>query len=350
MKIPIKFSNKYEYLKLDESVDYLDAKFATLGLIDVHTNGGFGVNITGASLEELETLKLLLAKNGITGFLPTIITDDLNIMKESLKRVANVSKVKNGSKIFGVFLEGPFISKEKKGAHPKEYILLPDEEIIKGFINLAENLKIFIGLAPELSNAINLIEKYKDKVTFGLGHSTADFTETDYALKKGAQFFIHLMNAMKSFHHRDPGILGRAFLEEQAFIEFIGDGFHLKPVVINFIKKNFKIEQLLLVSDSSPLGGLEEGEAFFGDEKIFLKDGSVFNKDGVIAGSAFLLSDIVEYLIKNNIFNLEEIIQMTHKNSLKHLGFLEETNLFTLWNSKGEIIGSKIDGRFYFKE
>lgn len=324
--------------------------FSTPGIVDFHMNGGFLVNITGASLEELEFLRLELAKSGITAFLPTIITDDEETMKQSIKNILRSFKEsKKGCEILGIYLEGPFISVEKRGCHPEAEIQEVSEDLLEDFLFLAEDLPVILAIAPELEGALELIKKYEDQVLFGLGHSMAGFEETEEALKSGGKFFVHLMNAMRSFHHREPGILGRALLEKEAKVEFIGDGFHILKDFLPFLKKNYKKEQLILISDASPLAGLERGKGCFGDQKIFLKDGKVLNDEGIISGSSRLLSQMVEDLLKEEIFNLEEIIQMTHDNPLELLN-LDSLDHLTLWNEENKIIGSKINGKYYFKE
>ncbi len=155
------------------------------------------------------------------------------------------------AKIIGVHLEGPFLNPAKCGAlnamafiEPAEYAF---DELIEGF----ESFVRIISVAPEMSGAVGLIKKMSDKgIIVSMGHSDATYAEADAGFHAGAKGITHIFNAMRGFHHREPGIAGFALLNGDIYIEVIADPFHLHPKTLDLIFRTKNPDKIIIISDT----------------------------------------------------------------------------------------------------
>ncbi|KAJ8297912.1 hypothetical protein KUTeg_024443 [Tegillarca granosa] len=212
------------------------------GFIDVQINGAFGIDFS-SNVEDIEgginkVAKGLLA-HGVTSFCPTIITSPDDIYKQVVPKVKRRNGSKDGAGILGMHLEGPFISKEKKGAHNDKHI----KNFGNGFPDVLDTYGVLddvsiVTLAPEYPRSDEVIsELVKRGIVVSMGHSTANLTQGEEAANNGASFITHLFNAMLPFHHRDPHLLGlltSKMLPKNRYIYYglIADGIHTHPAAI----------------------------------------------------------------------------------------------------------------------
>jgi N-acetylglucosamine-6-phosphate deacetylase len=155
------------------------------------------------------------------------------------------------AKIIGVHLEGPFLNPAKCGAlnamafiEPAEYAF---DKLIEGF----ESIVRIISVAPEMSGAVGLIKKMSDKgIIVSMGHSDATYAEADAGFHAGAKGITHIFNAMRSLHHREPGIAGFALLNGDIYIEVIADPFHLHPKTLDLIFRTKDPDKIIIISDA----------------------------------------------------------------------------------------------------
>lgn len=189
-----------ERVKSDIRIDCKQAIIAP-GLIDLQINGGFGYDFS-CNLDQLELGVMSVAKgilpHGVTAFCPTIVTSPKEYYSTILNKVNKRKGDKNGATILGLHLEGPFISRGKKGAHPEKYIKNFDEGFftVEQFYPKMKNISI-VTLAPELESAHDVIyELYSKGIVVSLGHSMADLNCGEKAVRNGASFITHLFNAM----------------------------------------------------------------------------------------------------------------------------------------------------------
>lgn len=139
-----------------------------------------------------------LLAHGVTSFCPTLVTSPVDTYHQVLPKIKRRAGGEHGATILGVHVEGPFISVEKKGAHPENCIRNFDEgfatlEQVYGDIN---NISI-ITLAPEKPRMPEVItELVRRGVTVSVGHSMADLSHGENAVKHGATLITHLFNAM----------------------------------------------------------------------------------------------------------------------------------------------------------
>src|SRR5699024_10655795 len=135
--------------------------------------------------------------------------------------------------LVGVNMEGPFISKMKKGAQDERNILPCDASIARRFLEASEGLVKFIGIAPEESeHSDSFVKEMKDDVHISLAHTNADYDSAKAAFDAGASHAVHLYNAMPPFTHRAPGVVGAVADSPQVMAELICDGVHIHPAVV----------------------------------------------------------------------------------------------------------------------
>ncbi len=268
-----KFSKIESNIPLNQSEKVIDLKGKTVipGLFDIHTHGALGYDFNMATFEEMKIIMEYYLKNGVTSVLPTVMTDDIDVIKKQLKLMAQLKPLYPIMK--GIHLEGPFLSLKYKGAQPESAILKPSVNLFKELMEDSNYLIKYTTLAPEIEQAIELIDYCKQiGVRVTLGHSDASFEQTNQALKHGASSFTHMFNAMRPFDHHSPGIVGAALMSN-AYTEMIMDGKHLDKDTVLFLKKIRGLDKLIIITDSIMAAGLKDGEYKLGQTPMIVKEG-----------------------------------------------------------------------------
>ena len=290
------------------------------GLVDIHTHGCMGHDTCDASLEgELEIAKYQ-REHGITSFCPTTMTLSTDRLSEIVSIVAKAARLDNTIK--GIYLEGPFISKDKKGAQNEKYICPPDIELLDTLNMLSDGLIKIVAIAPEIKGAIDMIRDYGDKYTFSLAHTNADTKTAKAAILAGAKQVTHLYNAMR-YSHREPGVVGAVFEDNETSAELICDGIHVHPLVIKQTFKQIGDDRIILISDSMEATGMPEGKYELGGQEVFLKGKQATLLDGTIAGSASNLFDCLKYVLDNGV-DIKSAIFSATRNPAKRIGIYDE--------------------------
>uniref|UniRef100_A0A7N4NZK7 N-acetylglucosamine-6-phosphate deacetylase n=1 Tax=Sarcophilus harrisii TaxID=9305 RepID=A0A7N4NZK7_SARHA len=248
------------------------------GFIDVQINGGFGVDFSLPS-EDVGSGIALVAKNllayGVTSFCPTLVTSPPDIYHKVLPQIIVRNGSSQGAGVLGVHLEGPFISHEKRGAHPESHLRTFEtdafQELLKTYGSL-DNVAI-ITLAPELRRSYEVIREITSRgICVSVGHSVSHLREAEEAVQNGATFITHLFNAMLPFHHRDPGIVGLLTSDQippgrQVFFGMIADGIHTNPAALRIAHRAHP-KGLVLVTDAIPALGLGNGRHTLGQQDV----------------------------------------------------------------------------------
>ena len=223
-----------------------------MSLIDIHFHGTKRIDIREA--KEPEHI-LLIAQEyglmGVEGFLLTLYPSDINSMRKTLLNIKKAMRFQNeGAKILGAYLEGPFLNPEKTGALDSHYFLKPDFDILCQLIEGFEDIVKVITIAPELPGAIKIIEKCCELgIVVSMGHSLATYKQAQEGFVAGARLITHLFNAMRGIHHREPGIAGFGLINQEIYIELIGDGKHLNDELLKWIFQIKNPERIILISD-----------------------------------------------------------------------------------------------------
>lgn len=333
-----------EKKQADVQID-LNGLLISPGFIDVQINGGFGRDFTiDANIEEcLNEVSKRVLKYGVTAFCPTIISSDTSNYKRLFPKIRDyiaqlkLSSKKQHSKILGLHLEGPFINKEKLGAHDINVLRALDD----GVKNLEEvygmgvdDLKKFVSiltLAPELDPTNEVIKKLTDNgIVVSLGHSKANLKQGENAVLNGATFITHLFNAMLPFHHRDPhliGLLSNFKLESHIYYGVISDGIHTHPSAINIAYKSHP-NGLILVTDAMSAMGLEDGRVHhIGNQSVQIfndpetrKRSAYLQGTNILCGSVATMDECVRNLMVSTECGLVEALKCATEHPAKLLG------------------------------
>lgn len=320
------FTDKIEGIVFGDFVpadaEIIDAKggYVAPGLIDMHIHGYLGKDVCDGEEESIRTISKGLLANGVTGYLPTTMTEDMSVIRKALEVCRNLkeeSKTWEGSEILGCHAEGPFISESKKGAQAAEYILKPDAGFVKEFSDIIKT----ITLAPEEDtadfSAIREIVRDTD-VVISMGHTSADYKTAMDSVNAGVKHATHLFNAMTPLAHRAPGVVGAA-LNSDISCEVIVDTFHVDASLYNMLWK-LKGRNLCFITDCLPAGGLPEGEYTLGGQKIIYKGIVCRLEDGTVAGSVLHLNKGVWNVYTNSDIPLYECVNCASLNPASVLG------------------------------
>lgn len=241
------------------------------GLVDIHTHGAMGADASDASQEGLKRMACYYAANGVTGWLPTTMTIPEPELVKALESIRDFTRPTNGAKVFGVHLEGPFISPGKCGAQNPEDIRRPDVDSFYRWNEAAGGRIKLITVAPEAEGGLDFIRRISKTCTVSVGHTAAGYEIAREAFEAGATHTTHLYNGMTPFRHREPGVLGAAF-DAGVTVELIADGLHVAPAVIRMTAQLFG-DRLVLVSDSGRCAGMPDGEYALGGQSITMTGG-----------------------------------------------------------------------------
>jgi len=247
-------------------------------VIDLHTHGIGGYDTRTPDEKDILAVAATQGSLGVAEIVPAIYPAAIKVMRKHMDAVrkamerqkapgaelrASSSGSRQPAKIIGVHLEGPFLNPLQCGALEATAFLEPTEyhlqELIEGF----EDIVKIITIAPELKGAPGTIRKMADKgIVPSMGHSAATYSEAENGFNAGARGITHIFNAMRCFHHREPGIAGFGLLNREVYIEVIADPFHLHPATIGLIFKVKNPERIIIVSDSvsgSKMSGSGQG-------------------------------------------------------------------------------------------
>lgn len=289
--------------QLEKNVEILDAQncYVTPGLIDLQVNGSPQCNLWGdPDAGDLMRMRKEMLKHGVTSFLPTLITDDIEHLKKNIDFLNANGVSENGSQAMsrmpGIHLEGPCLSPRRPGVHPPQYLQPLNLSIIKEIVR--DNVKL-ITLAPELDPSGEAVSwLVRKNVAVSLGHSDATFEEAQSAFQKGVKLVTHLFNAMPPLHHRAPGAVGAAFLDDGVSVCLIADGLHLSPDTVKLILKIKSAHKAILVTDIATVG----------------------TKDGGLVGSSITLDQAVQNVVSWGACDFVSAIHMATCNAARAVG------------------------------
>lgn len=329
---------------MQEESEILDGKYcyAIPGLIDLHFHGCAGYDICDGTLKAIEKIAEYEAAAGITAICPATMTLPVHTLEQILQTAYEYQKTHagnvsgksghfKGSDLIGINMEGPFISRSKKGAQDPMHIQPCDVKTAQKLIHASGGLVKFIGIAPEENpNFLDFISQMKDHVSISLAHTNADYDIAMEAFRAGANHAVHLYNAMPHFLHRNPGVIGAVADSPHVYAELICDGVHLHPCVVRATVRMLGEDRIVFISDSIRATGMPDGRYTLGGLDVDLKDNHVtLVSDGALAGSATNLMECMRTAVTKMQIPLETAVACATKNPAKCLGVYETRGSIT---------------------
>lgn len=291
------------------------------GYVDVHVHGSAGHDTMDGTREAIEGMARFFASRGVTSFCPTTLTAGAEAITTSVRTVheCQESPIEGGAQPLGVHLEGPYIDASKKGAQPEEHVRTASVGDYKDFFALG-NIRL-ITLAPEIEENREVIPFARSRgAVVVVGHSSASYEEMVEAVKLGVNHATHTFNQMQGLHHRKPATVGAVLLLEEIYAEFIADGVHLHPAIVDMIVRLKGPEKALLITDAISGAGMPDGEYELGGQKVVVKEGAVRLVDGTLAGSCLTMDQAVSNVRRFTGRPLKECIQMATLTPARSIG------------------------------
>jgi N-acetylglucosamine-6-phosphate deacetylase len=266
-------------------------RIAVPGFVDLQVNGYGGVDFLAASTSDYDVAGAALLEGGVTAYQPTFITAPESAIVESVRAMPS-----NGSfpRVIGAHIEGPFLSPDRLGTHPREHRRDPDLALLDRLLDAGRVTEY--TLAPELPGADELIVRLLEReIVVSAGHTNATAAQAHAAFDLGVSTVSHLFNAMRPFRSRDPGIVGVALTRPDVYVQMIVDGHHLAEETVRLIWASAG-GRVALVSDATA-GAAGNGASYqLGDVAIEISGGVPVREDGVLAGTVLTMIDAVRNL------------------------------------------------------
>ncbi len=288
------------------------------GFIDTQVNGGGDVLFNDVpTVEGLREIAAAHRRFGTTGLMPTLISDDLVVMKQGIAAVEEAI-AQGVPGILGIHLEGPFLNPGKHGIHDAGRIRLLDTESVALLTSLRRG-KTLVTLAPERTDAGLIRTLSGAGVIVAAGHSLATYEEMGLAVAAGLSGVTHLFNAMTQLESRAPGVVGAAF-DHPLTSGLIVDGHHVHPAALRAAYAVCGTERLMLVTDAMPPVGGDLASFRLGDQDIRVEDGALKARDGTLAGSVLDMASAVRNAVTMMGVDWKSALEMASSTPARFLG------------------------------
>lgn len=325
------------------------------GFIDEHTHGAIGYDICDGEYESVDKIAEARLKEGVTMFFPTTLTQPNEVLVKAAKAVAEYRKNERWAETPGLHIEGPYINCAYKGAQNPDYIRLPDTEEIKQ-LNDITPVKI-VTVAPEVEGAIDFISDMREMgIVTSAGHSGATYADFIKAKAAGLTHLTHFFNQMSPLHHREIGLVGAGFADNDVKIELICDKLHVKPDIIKIVFNVKPVSQILLITDSLLAAGLPDGKYVMGGLEMILKNHEARLPSGNLMGSTLPYQYGLRNVHEITGIPLKELVKATSLNQAQSLGLhgvgkIEKgykANIAIL-DDQFNVAGTMVKGRLLYK-
>lgn len=306
---------------IPDGVDVCDLAGILLipGFNDVQVNGGGGRLFNDdPSVETIECMAAAHRAFGTTGMLPTLITDDLEVLEQAMAAVDQAIE-KGVPGVLGIHLEGPFLAPSRKGAHREDKLRIMEDRHLPVLKSLRNGVT-HITLAPEAVSLDQIRSLAVDGVRVSIGHTNASYEDAAAALDAGATGFTHLFNAMSQLTGREPGVVGAAFTSLDTFAGIIVDGEHVHRGSVEAALRSLGSDRLMLVTDAMSLAGTELDKFELQGRTITKVGDSLRTEDGTLAGSAVTMIGAVRRTAMYSGATLESAIKMASATPANFLG------------------------------
>jgi len=298
------------------------------GFIDTQVNGGGGVLFNAEpSVAAIETIGAAHRRYGTTGFLPTLISDDLETVARAIAAVdaAIAARVPG---LLGIHIEGPFLNEDRKGIHDASKFRVLDDAAFELLTSLRRG-RTLVTLAPEATSPQMIGRLRAAGVVVAAGHTNAGYDELQAAIAAGVTGFTHLFNAMSPLASREPGAVGAALDAEEVWCGLIADGRHVHPAVLRLAVRAKRADRIMLVTDALASVGMAEKAFRMQGRRIRVVDGVCVDDEGTLAGSNLDMASAVRNLMAFCGLPLARASAMASANPAAFLGLAGEQGAIT---------------------
>ena len=330
------------------------------GFIDQHIHGAGGSDGMDGTVEDIAIIAKTVAAEGTTSFLVTTMTQSPENITKAMQAVKAYKEMdgKEGARVLGVHLEGPFIAAAHKGAQPLEYVKTPDIEAFDGYNEASGNAIRIVSLAPEVEGAEEFIRHLTDSgVVSSIGHTGAKYGDIAKAVSVGASNVTHTFNAQTALHHREIGTVGSAMLIDELNCELIADTIHVSVPAMKLLVKNKPLDKLTLITDAMRAKGIPDGVSELGGQVVYVKNGEARLEDGTLAGSVLRMNRAVQNMVEKVGVPFTQAVDYATINPAKNLKIDKETGSiavgkradFTVLNSAYDVVLTVRGGEIIYK-
>ena len=293
------------------------------GFIDTQVNGGGGVLFNDApTVEAIATIGAAHRAYGTTGFLPTLISDDLSTVAKAIAAVD--AAIETGVPgVLGIHIEGPFLSEQRKGVHDASKFRTLDEAALE-LLTSAKHGRTLVTLAPETTTPQMIARLAKAGVTVAAGHTHATYEAIVEALESDATGVTHRVNAMSPLTSRAPGAVGAALEHQESWCGIIADGRHIHPAVLRIAFAAKRHDRFMLVTDAMPSVGMIDKSFTIQGRPIRVVDGVCVDANGTLAGSDLDMAGAVANAVRMTGLSLADAARMASASPAEFLGLKGE--------------------------
>lgn len=327
------------------------------GFIDSQVNGGGGALFNeDPTIETVRCIGEAHRRFGTTGFLPTLISDDLAVVERAIGAVS--AAIRAGVPgVLGIHIEGPFLNEARKGVHDPAKFRDLDEPALRLLTSLRGG-KTLVTLAPEMTTPETIHKLVGAGVIVSAGHTNASYSNIANALHHGLTGFTHLFNAMSPLTSREPGVVGAALHDARSYCGIIVDGVHVDPIVLQIALSCKARDRFMLVTDAMANVGTTQESFMLQGRHIQVRDGVCVDEDGTLAGSALDMASAVRNAVRLLGIGLMDAVQMASANPAAFLGLGAEYGQIAaggranlVWaDEQLQVIDTWIDGRSMHEE
>lgn len=312
-----------EALPADTARKSMAGEMLVPGFIDTQVNGGGGVLFNDdPSVDTIAAIARAHRQFGTTGFLPTLISDDLSVIRRGIEAVA-AARREDVPGVLGIHIEGPFLSEHRKGIHDADKFRRLDEEGYEVLTSLTSG-RTLVTVAPECTTPAMIRRLVAAGVTVSAGHTNADYATMTTAISAGLTGITHLFNAMSPLGSREPGVVGAALESERTWCGIIVDGHHVSVPTLKLALRCKPAGRFMLVTDAMPSVGSDATEFVLQGKRIRVVDGMCVDDNGTLAGSDLDMASAVRNAVGMLDVPLTEALAMASAVPAAFLGLDEE--------------------------
>jgi N-acetylglucosamine-6-phosphate deacetylase len=301
------------------ALEDLDGQLLVPGFIDIQVNGGGGVLFNDApDTHSIRAIGDAHRQFGTTGFLPTVISDDMETIAQAIAAVQ--AAIDGGLPgVLGMHVEGPFLNRARRGVHDARHLRTLDASLVPLLCSLRGG-RMLLTLAPEMTTPDVIGQLVDAGVIIAAGHSNATYAEVDAAIARGLRGFTHLFNAMSALTPREPGVVGAALYSESTWCGIIVDGHHVNPVTLKIALRCKRHDRFVLVTDAMPVVGTPDATFQLQGRTIHVVDGACRDDHGTLAGTALDMAAAVRNAVTLLGLDITEAVRMASEYPAQFLG------------------------------